>query len=51
MVSALSLHSESLATEQNLQFLGSQPTVLSVVHLHSHCHLYDCWPLAGRDEY
>ena len=30
---------------------GSQPAVVSVTCLNSDCYLYDCWPLAGRDEY
>ena len=30
--------------------LGSRPAVVPVTCLHSNCHLYDCWPLAGRDE-
>ena len=28
----------------------SRPAVFPVTGLHSDCHLYDCWPLAGRDE-
>ena len=28
----------------------SQPAVVPVTGLYSDCHLYDCWPLAGRDE-
>ena len=30
--------------------VGSQPAVFPVTWLHSNCHLYDCWPLASRDE-
>ena len=37
----------------HLKFLvsvGSRPAVLHWFVLQSNCHLYDCWPLVGRDE-
>ena len=37
----------------HLKFLvsvSSGPAVLHWPVLQSDCHLYDCWPLAGRDE-
>ena len=41
----------SVKTEQLVSFLvSSRPAVVSVSWLHSNCHLYDCWPLAGREE-
>ena len=33
-----------------LSVVCSRPAVVSVTWLDSNCHLYDCWPLAGRDE-
>ena len=30
---------------------GSRPAAVPVTLLHSNCHLYGCWPLAGREEY
>ena len=33
-----------------LSVVCSRPAVVSVTWLHNSCHLYDCWPLAGRDE-
>ena len=33
-----------------LSVVCSRPAVVAVTWLHNNCHLYDCWPLAGRDE-
>ena len=42
------LHLKSL---KSVKEVGSRPAVVCLLDLNSNCHLYDCWPLAGRDEY
>ena len=42
----------SLKIEQLMSlWVCSRPAAVLVVLLHSNCHLYGCWPLAGREEY
>ena len=47
------MHQEALHLNLNQCLLSvecSRPAVVAVTWLHNNCHLYDCWPLAGRDE-
>ena len=38
--------------ERSMSFcVCSRPAAMIVDLLHSNCHLYDCWPLAGHEEY
>ena len=47
----LNLH-VSLKIEQSMSLWEcSRPAAVPVTLLHSDCHLYGCWPLAGREEY
>ena len=40
-----------LMSFESVKRVGSRPAVVCVLDLYNNCHLYDCWPLAGRDEY
>ena len=44
-----SLHLKLSKCQWSVLVETPRPAVVPVTWLHSNCHLYDCWPLAGRD--